>query len=460
MIFILVSYGWMKASIMMNYDDNTIQEPSTKNYFPIDYEYTAKDGWRVAFALTAYDSSGDQRPFDDSFGTIGAYLKIWGDVDKDGNNIATYFKKLETEPCKLSDINLDGDHNHDSYKFFAPAEQFVPDTKRFAEKLNCIKNDDAMIKGDFNAAAASQLVIKFDVCRDPDGTKIEDIKCKTKEDIERWMNRKFILTLENVIVFQKDKVEDTKLTKESHLRWNVLSPQQRVDNYFYVLQTQLDLSDSIGAVASAPEIYQLFTTEIGPVRPYDFEDNTHMAITYELSRDLNMIKRKVYGILDFLGDVGGLAGALKALFTVAVIVFQYKIVLNYVSNHTYLIKDGDERARKESDITPQDNEADDGLVLKRIPIGFFSSVWLSFQRIFVCCTCCQTRRDKFSHAADKMVKEELKIVGWIQHMRCHNFAMKKLLTPEQWKEVELEAKFKTLAIDSDTNEVYCVNEMN
>ena len=59
MIFILVSYGWMKASIMMNYDDNTIQEPSTKNYFPIDYEYTAKDGWRVAFALTAYDSSGD-----------------------------------------------------------------------------------------------------------------------------------------------------------------------------------------------------------------------------------------------------------------------------------------------------------------------------------------------------------------------------------------------------------------
>jgi len=46
-----------------------------------------------------------------------------------------------------------------------------------------------------------------------------------------------------------------------------------------------------------------------------------MAITYELSRDLNMIKRKVYGILDFLGDVGGLAGALKALFTVAVIVF-------------------------------------------------------------------------------------------------------------------------------------------
>lgn len=51
-------------------------------------------------------------------------------------------------------------------------------------------------------------------------------------------------------------------------------------------------------------------------------------------------------------------------------------------------------------------------------MGFFSSIWLSLQRIFACCTCCHTNRDKFSHAADRMVKEELKIVGWVQHMRC------------------------------------------
>ena len=83
---------------------------------------------------------------------------------------------------------------------------------------------------------------------------------------------------------------------------------------------------------------------------YDFKDNTQLAITYELDRDLQTISRKVYGILDWLGDIGGLAGALKALFTALIIVFQYKAAISYVSNHTYLIKDGEE-----DKIKPQDN---------------------------------------------------------------------------------------------------------
>ena len=84
-----------------------------------------------------------------------------------------------------------------------------------------------------------------------------------------------------------------------------------------------------------------------------------MAVTYELSRDLKIVRRKVYGILDFLGDMGGLAGALQALFAVVVVVFQYKVVLNYVSNHTFLIRDGDEHANKMMNLSPHDNEAED-----------------------------------------------------------------------------------------------------
>ena len=88
----------------------------------------------------------------------------------------------------------------------------------------------------------------------------------------------------------------------------------------------------------------MFEVVSGPVRLYDFPypDTTQLAITYELNRDLQIIRRKVYGILDFLGDLGGLAGALRGLFAVVVLIFQYKVVLNYVSNHTFLIRDGDE----------------------------------------------------------------------------------------------------------------------
>ena len=156
-------------------------------------------------------------------------------------------------------------------------------------------------------------------------------------------------------------MENEKITKNSKLVWNVLSPQLRIDQYNYVKLTEIDLSDKIGSVASPNDVYNMFTIEEGPVRPYDFPrpDTTQLAITYELSRDLNIIRRKVYGLLDFLGDLGGLAGALRGLFTVVVLLFQYKVVLNYVSNHTFLIQDGDEKA-KPSLGAVQDNSNDKG----------------------------------------------------------------------------------------------------
>ena len=111
MIFILIAYGYMKAVIMVDYQDNKIQEPTRSNYFGPDFIYDERDGWKVAFGITAYDNQSDKTPFDDSYGTLGAFEKIWGEEDEDGNIKDTYFKKLETGPCQASDINLDGGEN-------------------------------------------------------------------------------------------------------------------------------------------------------------------------------------------------------------------------------------------------------------------------------------------------------------------------------------------------------------
>ena len=53
---------------------------------------------------------------------------------------------------------------------------------------------------------------------------------------------------------------------------------------------------------------------------YDYTDSVQMAVTYELNRDLKIIKRKVYGFLDLLGDIGGLSGSLYSIFFAAIIV--------------------------------------------------------------------------------------------------------------------------------------------
>jgi len=68
--------------------------------------------------------------------------------------------------------------------------------------------------------------------------------------------------------------------------------------------------------------------------------------------------------------------------------------------------------------------------LKRIPIGFIGGIKLSFQRLLPFLKCCRTRRDNLSHAADDAMKEELKIVYWVQFYRKIKLAMKKLFTEE------------------------------
>lgn len=167
-----------------------------EGYFPIDYRYGQKDGWRIAFNLVAYDSSSDQTPFADDFGTVDAYLKIWGEKDEQGNYVPTYFKKLKTEPCKADEINLTDPDEKDVNKhpFFYPADEFINDTKRFAGGLRCIREDYELM-GEYNDAAARQLVIKFDICRDKPGTF--PAFCRPENEIKEWMNRKFLLILEN-----------------------------------------------------------------------------------------------------------------------------------------------------------------------------------------------------------------------------------------------------------------------
>ena len=67
-----------------------------------------------------------------------------------------------------------------------------------------------------------------------------------------------------------------------------------------------------------------------------------LGLTYELNLDLLIVKRSVYGVLDLLGDIGGLAGSLKSLFFSLTIILQYKAAIAYVSHHTFLTKHTDE----------------------------------------------------------------------------------------------------------------------
>ena len=202
----------------------------------------------------------------------------------------------------------------------------------------------------------------------------------------------------------------------------------------------------------------MFSTTPGALRMYDHRDGVQLTVTYELNRDLVTIRRKVQSFLDYLGALGGLSGTLYTLFGLAIIVLQYKAVISYVGNQLFLIKTGDEN--KHGNKVDYADSLDNPHTKKHIPIGFFSSIKLSFQRlgrVAGCKRCCKkfySRRDRLTHLAEKLAKDELKLIRWLKFMRSTNLAMTKLFTVQQWKKIQEQAQFKTITIDNETDKPF------
>ena len=58
-------------------------------------------------------------------------------------------------------------------------------------------------------------------------------------------------------------------------------------------------------------------------RPMEFNNNHQFGVVYEMHLDLTSHERIVYGVLDWLSDVGGLVSALMAAFAVILRLFMY-----------------------------------------------------------------------------------------------------------------------------------------
>ena len=88
-------------------------------------------------------------------------------------------------------------------------------------------------------------MLSFEVCRDaPDSPKPF---CKDYEsEIKPWLQRKFLFTLQNQKIFQKDVVQDDKVKNSSFITWHVLSTQLRQEIFSEVQIKLLKLSDDIG----------------------------------------------------------------------------------------------------------------------------------------------------------------------------------------------------------------------
>ena len=79
----------------------------------------------------------------------------------------------------------------------------------------------------------------------------------------------------------------------------------------------------------------IFGIKPNTVRPYEFFDDVHIAISYEFDLNLYRIDREAYNLLDWLGDLGGLREALIIIFAYTTGLFNYHQFEDFMVSHLY-----------------------------------------------------------------------------------------------------------------------------
>ena len=96
--------------------------------------------------------------------------------------------------------------------------------------------------GNYDTTTGQTLMIVFETCDEkklPQGIE----KCASKEEINEWMNTRYLVTLENEKRFIEHKFNQDRVVASAETKWFPLNSQSRSDYVRLITRTRMDLED-------------------------------------------------------------------------------------------------------------------------------------------------------------------------------------------------------------------------
>lgn len=72
-------------------------------------------------------------------------------------------------------------------------------------------------------------------------------------------------------------------------------------------------------------------------RPYEFDNQVHISVTFEVDLDLTVIDRSVYNVLDWIGDIGGLGEGCFFISTTFLSVIHFGALDNMIISELFRV---------------------------------------------------------------------------------------------------------------------------
>jgi len=143
------------------------------------------------------------------------------------------------------------------------------------------------MQGDYNSAKTRSIVLSFEKCNQEGRERL----CKSESEILKWLRQKYILTYANQRRFVIENFTADKIIEESRTNWIPINSQLREEVVFKLFITDLFLQDdrlntfSLGSV-DAQRVFKFVEQKS---RPYEFDDDVHISVTFEIELDLAII---------------------------------------------------------------------------------------------------------------------------------------------------------------------------
>ena len=140
--------------------------------------------------------------------------------------------------------------------------------------------------------------------------------------------------------FNVQEYDEDRIVKEAKLIWFPIESKRRQEQTNQVFVTNLQLQDQLTMqLGPITEIEgAIFNVKQNTRRPYEFDDDVHIVISYEFDLNLYRVDRDAYNILDWLGDIGGLKEALTIVLSTFIAVFNYNTFENYMVGQLYRVE--------------------------------------------------------------------------------------------------------------------------
>ena len=148
--------------------------------------------------------------------------------------------------------------------------------------------------------------------------------CKSDEEIDEWLKKKYILVYENQWDYNVNTYgREKRLMPVSRFDFITIDPYHKKQDIREVRIEDVTFHDSLLQIGSlTSDSAKFFSITDGKSRPIWEREDLYM-VRYEMSLDKVEHERTVYGILDWLGDVGGLLEALIYISTALLFFIQF-----------------------------------------------------------------------------------------------------------------------------------------